>query len=60
MKDVNGVELKVGDKVAYVQGKNSSASIATGEITKIYPGRYGEECSVDGHAHILYNRVMKL
>ena len=60
MKDIKGVELKVGDNVVYVQGKNKDASLATGEITKIYPGYYAEECSIGRHAHIASNRVMKL
>lgn len=60
MKDCKNKELNVGDFVAYVQGKNTSASIATGNVTRIYQGRYGEECSVDGNAHILKNRVLKL
>lgn len=63
MKDINGVDLNVGDKVCYVEGKNSSARLAIGHITKIYPSKQykiDEECSVDGHAHILPFRIMKL
>ncbi len=60
MTDVKGNELNVGDKVAFVKGKNTNASIATGEVTKIYQGRYEEECSVNGNAHILSFRVLKL
>lgn len=50
MKDCKGNELKVGDSVVYVHGKNSNASLATGNITKIYAN--DKECSVDGNAHI--------
>ena len=63
MIDINGKELKVGDKVCYVYGKNASAELKVGNITKIYPSKqYGmdEECSVDGNAHIYQNRIMKL
>ena len=63
MLDINGIELAIGDKVCYVQGKNSDARLAIGNITKIYPSKhYGidEECSVDGNAHILPFRIMKL
>lgn len=60
MKDVNGNVLSVGDEVVFVQGKNGSARIATGKVTKIYNGHRSEECSVDGNTHILPHRVMKL
>lgn len=60
MVDCKGNELKVGDTVVYIAGKNSGASLETGNVTKIYKGRYSEECSVGSHAHILSFRVMKL
>ncbi len=60
MKDIKGNTLKIGDYVVFVHGKNSTASLKTGTITKIYHGRFQEECSVDGNPHILQNRVMKL
>lgn len=61
MTDCKGKELQIDDEVVYVHGKNSDARLATGKVTKIYPGRYkNEECSVDGTAHILSFRVMKL
>ena len=61
MKDCKGNELQIGDEVVYIHGKNSDARLKTGKITKIYAGQYkGEECSVDGNAHILSFRVMKL
>ena len=61
MKDINGIELKVGDKVCYVHGKNASARLKVGTVTKIYEGGIeGEECSVDGNAHIYHFRVMKI
>ena len=60
MVDVKGNELHIGDEVVFVLGKNKSASLATGKVTKIYQGHSEEECSVDGNAHILSNRVMKL
>lgn len=60
MKDSKGQDLNVGDFVAYVHGKNDSANIATGTVTRIYQGRRGDECSVDGNAHILQKRVLKL
>lgn len=44
MKDINGAELQVGNLVVYVHGKNSYASLKTGNITKIYDN--GKECSV--------------
>lgn len=65
MKDAFGNKLKVGDKVVFVYGKNRSACLETGKITKIYinphncPGEK-EECSVDNHAHILSFRVAKI
>lgn len=58
MKDCKGNELKVGDLVVYVHGKNSNACLATGNVTKIYAN--DKECSVDGNAHIYNFRVMKL
>lgn len=61
MKDVNGNKLNIGDKVVYVHGKNSSACLRTGYITKFYKSHFGEdECSVDRNAHILSYRIMKL
>lgn len=60
MKDCKGNELKIGDEVVFVRGKNSSASLDTGKITKIYKGRYEDECSVGSQSHILSHRIMKL
>ena len=61
MKDCKEQELQIGDEVVYVHGKNSDARLCTGKITKLYKGRFDkEECSVDGTAHILSFRVMKL
>lgn len=61
MKDCKGNELNFGDNVVYVKGKNTSARLETGTITKFYKNHFGEdECSVDGNAHILSFRVMKL
>ena len=45
MKDIKGNTLKIGDYVVFVHGKNSTASLKTGTITKIYQGRFQEECS---------------
>lgn len=58
MKDILGRELKVGDIVAYVYSKNSSAKLKVGSITKIYDN--DKECSVDGNAHIYDFRVLKI
>lgn len=61
MKDCKGNELKIGDEVVFVKGKNSDASLDTGKITKFYIGYFDkEECSVGKHSHIRSNRVMKL
>lgn len=63
MVDTRGNELHVGDTVAYVKGKNSSARLEVGVVTKIYPNKGvggGEACSVDNHAHILPFRVLKI
>lgn len=63
MVDINGTELKVGDEVCYVYGKNASAKLKIGNITKIYPSRQhgiDEECSVDGNAHIYPSRIMRI
>ena len=61
MVDCKGNELKIGDNVVYVHGKNSDARLETGKITKFYKGRFDkEECSVGSAAHILSFRVMKL
>lgn len=61
LKDCNGHELKIGDEVVYVRGKNSGAFLDTGKITKFYKDRYGEdECSVDSQTHIIRSRIMKL
>ena len=60
MKDCKGRELQVGDTVVYVKGKNTTASLATGKVTKFYKGYYAEECSVDSQSHITSERVMKL
>lgn len=58
MKDINGVELQVGDPVVYVYGKNSYASLKTGNVTKIYDN--DKECSVGRDTHIYNFRIMKL
>lgn len=58
MKDINGAELQVGDLVVYVYGKNSYASLKTGNITKVYDN--GKECSVGRDTHIYNFRIMKL
>ena len=61
MKDINGITLQIGDKVAYVHGKNSDATLKTGTITKFYKGHSNaDECSVDGNPHIRESRIMKL
>lgn len=66
MKDCKDNELKVGDNVVCIKGKNSLAELATGAVTKIYTNRYNEEeCSVyipavGTQTHIMSNRVMKL
>ena len=61
MTDCKGKELNVGDEVVFIRGKNSFASLDTGNITKFYKSRYGEdECSVGGQSHILSFRIMKL
>ena len=57
-KVTKGNELHVGDYVVYVRGKNASAELATGHVTKIYENN--KECSVDGYAHVYDFRVMKL
>ena len=47
MTDCKGKELNIGDEVVFIRGKNSFASLDTGNITKFYKNRYGEdECSV--------------
>ena len=61
MRDCKGKELSVGDRVVFIRGKNSSASLDTGNITKFYKNCYGEdECSVGSQSHILSFRIMKL
>lgn len=61
MTDCKGRELKIGDEVVFIRGKNSFASLDTGKITKFYKNRYNEdECSVGNQSHILGFRVMKL
>lgn len=59
--DYEGNELKIGDKVVYVHGKNSDACLETGYVTKFYKNHFGkDECSVGSSAHILSHRIMKL
>lgn len=61
MVDAFGNELKIGDDVVFIFGKNSLAEISRGEITKFYKSYFGEdECSVGSHAHILGFRVAKI
>lgn len=60
MVDCNEIELSIGDKVVFIRGKNSGASLATGTITKFYTGRFEEECSVGSQTHIISSRIMKL
>ena len=61
-----GNELKVGDNVVFIKGKNSLAELATGAVTKIYKNTYGEEeCSVyvpavGTQAHVMSSRVIIL
>lgn len=59
--DYEGNELKIGDKVVYVHGKNSDACLETGYVTKFYKNYFGkDECSVGSAAHILSHRIMKI
>ena len=58
MKDVFGNELKVGDKVVFVDGANNSSRLAKGTVKKIYSN--DKECTVDSKSHVLSFRVMKL
>lgn len=61
MTDCKGKELNIGDKVVFIRGKNSLASLDIGNITKFYKNHYGEdECSVGNQSHILSFRIMKL
>ena len=61
MKDVFGNELFVGDEVVFVDGKNSSASISKGKITKFYKGHFNnDKCSVGNKTHILSFRIAKI
>lgn len=64
MKDAFGNELKVGDSVVYVHGRNHASKLRTGKITKIYTCGYRccdtEECSVNKVPHILSSRVAKI
>lgn len=61
MKDCKGNELQIGDEVVFIRGKNQSAKLDTGKITKFYKNRYNEnECSVGNQSHILSFRIMKL
>lgn len=61
MKDCKGRSLNIGDSVVYVHGKNAGAYLKTGDVTKFYKTRSGEdECSVGNAAHIKPSRVMKL
>ena len=65
MKDVKGNDLSIGDYVVFVQGKNDSARIATGYITKFYKGHFDrDECSVSTgesvQSHIRDIRIMKI
>ena len=36
MVDCKGNELRIGDEVVFVKGKNSGASLDTGIVTKFY------------------------
>lgn len=61
MLDTKGNVLQIGDKVAFVRGKNSDASIDIGVVQKFYKGTFNnDECTVDGHSHIRSNRILKL
>lgn len=61
MKDVKGNELQIGDKVVFVKGKNTDASIDVGFVKKFYKGSFGhDECSVDSQSHVRSNRILKL
>ena len=62
MHDINGNELHIGDKVAYISGKNMCCCLEIGHITNIYQKKnsVAYECSVDGHPHILSSRVLLL
>ena len=42
MVDYEGNELKIGDKVVYVHGKNSDACLETGYVTKFYKNYFGK------------------
>lgn len=61
MKDINGKELKIGDRVVYIAGKTKDAELAIGEIKKFYKDRWGaDECTVDSHTHVSRKRIMSL
>lgn len=61
MKDIKGQELKIGDEVVFIKGRNSLAELDTGKITKFYKGSFNEEeCSVGRYTHIQSHRIMKL
>ena len=60
MLDAKGHILQTGDKVVFVANKGKAASIETGIVTKIYAGKKGEECTVNGHTHVLPHRVLRM
>ena len=61
MKDINGKELHIGDRVVYVAGKNKNAGLAVGEIKKFYKGYFGDdECTVECSTHVTEQRIMLL
>ena len=61
VKDFKGNELKVGDKVVFVDGVNNNSSLAVGYVKKFYKGCWDEdECTVDSKTHVRSPRIMKL
>ena len=61
MKDFRGVELRVGDRVLFVDRVNKYAGLQEGVIKKFYKNPYGEdECTVNSKTHVQSFRVAKL
>lgn len=61
MKDMNGKELHIGDKVVYIAGKSKDAGLAIGEIKKFYKGYFrNDKCTVGYHTHVTEKRIMLL
>lgn len=58
MKDIKGVNVAVGDEVAYACKNYGDVRLKTGVVNKIYAD--DKTCTVDSTPHVFDNRIIKI